>query len=73
MVGWKKVKDTRLARKMYPDFKEKEDGVILIPEPIDLSGTSFAERYQIVDQLLQFGLIKTIEEYLKIIDNIKQK
>jgi len=25
-----KVKDTRLARKMYPDFKETEDGYLLI-------------------------------------------
>ena len=25
-----KVKDTRLARKMYPDFKEDEDGYLMI-------------------------------------------
>ena len=25
-----KVKDTRLARKMYPDFKEAEDGYLMI-------------------------------------------
>lgn len=70
MTGWKKVKDTRLARKMFPDFKEKEDGFILIPEPINLSGTTFAGRIQIANQLLQYGLIKTKEEYLKIIDNL---
>lgn len=72
MTGWKKVRDTRLARKMFPDFKESEtDGYIMIPEPIDLSGTTFSERAQIAEQLLQYGLIKTKEEYMKIIDNIK--
>ena len=34
MVGWKKVKDTELARFMYPEYKEKEDGYILVPESI---------------------------------------
>ena len=74
MMGWEKVKDTRLARKMFPNFKDSEtDGYIMIPEPIDLSNTTFAERAHIAEQLLQYGLIKTKEEYMKIIDNIKQK
>lgn len=74
MIGWANVKDTRLARKMFPDFKESEkDGYIMIPEPIDLTNTTFAERVHIAEQLLHYGLIKTKEEYFKIIDNIQQK
>jgi hypothetical protein len=73
MIGWKKVKDTELARFMYPEYKEKEDGYILVPEPINLDDTTFAERIQIADRLLQYCCIKSKEEYLKIIDNIGLK
>ncbi len=72
MVVWKKVKDTRLARKMYPDFEEKEDGFILIPEPLCLDASTFGKRIHIANTMLQMGLITT-EEYMKMIDDFKQK
>jgi hypothetical protein len=73
MIGWKKVKDTELARFMYPEYKEIENGYILIPEPINLDGTTFTERIQIAEKLLQYGCIKSKEENLKIIDSLNVK
>lgn len=71
MIGWTKVKDTRLARKMYPEHREHEEiGYILIPEVINISKKSSAARVEIAKQLLNYNIIDR-RGFLRLIYNIK--
>lgn len=61
----KKIKATRLARKMHPDVPVK-GGHMLIEVDVNLDKYRTTERLQMANQFMQFGLITTPEQYLNI-------
>ena len=62
----KKVKATRLARKMYPDAPIK-DGYMLVEVNVNLNNYKSAEKLEMANMLLNFGVIKTPEDYLNVV------